>query len=131
MEGFHLFDEEHRSSYPLCVAYHAAKLSDPAKADEYLYMLRKATIVEKRQTTRIEELLDCARRVRIKPSDFMKHLEDGSAQKEFQKDLEHARSLNMRFLPAYLLKDDEHCIILKGLPAFEVFEQVIGMIVGA
>ena len=29
MEGFHLFDTEHRSSYPLCIAYEAAKLTDP------------------------------------------------------------------------------------------------------
>ena len=26
-EGFHLFDAEHRSSYPLCIAYKAAQLA--------------------------------------------------------------------------------------------------------
>ena len=33
IQGFHLFDTGHRSSYPLCVAYKAAQLTDPEKAD--------------------------------------------------------------------------------------------------
>lgn len=37
MEGFHLFDADHRSSYPLCIAYKAAQLCDPVKADEFCF----------------------------------------------------------------------------------------------
>ena len=37
MEGFHLFDENHRSSYPLCIAYKAAQLAAPQKADACLF----------------------------------------------------------------------------------------------
>lgn len=31
MKGFHLFDEEHRSSYPLNIAYKATQLADSEK----------------------------------------------------------------------------------------------------
>ena len=33
MEGFCLFDATHRSSRPLCLAYKAAQLASPEKAD--------------------------------------------------------------------------------------------------
>ena len=49
MEGFHLFDADHRSSYPLCVAYKAAQLTDTVKADDYLLRVRHATMLECRK----------------------------------------------------------------------------------
>ena len=57
MRGFHLFDARHRSSVPLNVAYKAAQLACPDKADLFLYNLRYATIVDGKQTTLREEIL--------------------------------------------------------------------------
>lgn len=56
MDGFCLFDPEHRSSRPLCLAYKAAQLADPDKADAFLTALRHAT-VQGRPTTHDEEIL--------------------------------------------------------------------------
>ncbi len=50
MNGFHLFDEEHRSSYPLNIAYKAAQLVDNENADIFLYNLRHATVLDTRHT---------------------------------------------------------------------------------
>ncbi|MBO6240594.1 MAG: DsbA family protein [Butyrivibrio sp.] len=61
MKGFHLFDEEHRSSYPLNIAYKAAQLADNEKADLFLYNLRHATVLEARQTTLTTEILNVAK----------------------------------------------------------------------
>ncbi len=66
MEGFHLFDAEHRSSWPLDIAYKAARLIAPDKAEYFLYLLRYATIEETRQTTKTEEQLRVAERCYIR-----------------------------------------------------------------
>ena len=46
MDGFRLFDAEHRSSRPLCLAYKAAQLADPDKADAFLTALRYSGTAE-------------------------------------------------------------------------------------
>lgn len=50
-EGFRLFDPEHRSSRPLCLAYKAAQIAAPEKADAFLLNLRHATVLGCRPTT--------------------------------------------------------------------------------
>ena len=46
MEDFHLFDPEHRSSKPLCLAYKAAQIAAPDWADAFLLNLRHATVLD-------------------------------------------------------------------------------------
>lgn len=55
MRDFHLFSEECTSSLLLNLAYKAAELTAPKLAEQFLYNLRYATIVERRQTTLYEE----------------------------------------------------------------------------
>lgn len=129
MEGFHLFDEEHRSSYPLCIAYKAAEISDPLKADRYLYNLRLATIVETRQTTASEELIHIADNTGINIDRFLQEMHDGSAEKAFQKDLEYTASLGIHSLPAYDLHYQGHAILIHGLPDREKFIRIIDQLV--
>ena len=45
MDGFCLFDVDHRSSRPLCLAYKAAQLADPDKANAFLRALCHATVL--------------------------------------------------------------------------------------
>lgn len=61
MENFHLFDPDHRSSSPLCLAFHAAKLTAPEKAEQFLINLRKATVLQGRPTTHWDEILAVAK----------------------------------------------------------------------
>lgn len=121
MENFRLFDTEHRSSYPLCIAYGAAKLSDPAKADNYLYTLRKATIIEERQTVRTEELIACAAEAGINEKVFKTHFSDGSAEALFRTESQYARNLGIYNLPAYLIRVCHRQTLIRGLPDFEWF----------
>ncbi|MDO4866798.1 MAG: DsbA family protein, partial [Clostridia bacterium] len=58
MEGFCLFDVEHRTSKPLNLAYKAAQLADPEKADDFLINLRHATVIDCRPTTHMDVILD-------------------------------------------------------------------------
>lgn len=125
MEGFHLFDAEHRSSYPLDIAYKAAQLADPDKADLFLKNLQLATIVETRQTTLPEELLSIAVETGIDPAAFRRHFEDGSAEAAFQEDLQFTRSLGIYSLPTFLLQYREKAMLIGQLIRFEDFKKAI------
>ena len=84
IDGFHLFDTEHRSSYPLCIAYRAAWLCDPEKADRFLTRLRRATIVETRQTTHRDVLIAVARDAGMDDNLFLHYFDGGDAEQAFQ-----------------------------------------------
>ena len=47
-EHFHLFSEEYPSTFPQNITYKAAQMSDPEKADLFLYNLRVAVAAEAR-----------------------------------------------------------------------------------
>ena len=126
MEGFHLFDEERRSSYPLCIAYKAAQLADREKADRFLYALRSACIVETRQVTREDEILRIAENAGIDPERFTEVYRNGKAKKAFMQDLYYVHSLGIRALPAYLVKHMGRSYLMQGLPSAESFMKVIG-----
>ena len=125
IQGFHLFDTGHRSSYPLCVAYKAAQLTDPEKADAYLYRLRRATILEGRQTTLDEELLRIAAETGIDRGLFRQHYTDGSALAAFKEDMEYTRSLGVRGLPACLIQCGNQAALVSGLSGFRGFVNTI------
>lgn len=125
MEGFHLFDAEHRSSWPLDIAYEAAKLTTPDKAERFLYRLRYATIVETRQTTKTEEQLRVAELSGIDLEAFTKALKNGTAEAAFREDQEMAGKLGIRSLPAYLLKYGEKAVLIRSLIGYEGFVSAI------
>ena len=121
MDGFHLFDTEHRSSYPLCIAYKAAELADAEKADAFLMRLRRATIVETRQTTCKEELVAVAREAGIDEVQFLRYFMDGNAEAAFQEDLKLTRSLGIHGLPSCLIQYKDKTILANGMMDFDGF----------
>ena len=125
MTNFHLFDENHRSSYPLNIAYKAAQLADPGKADLYLFKLRRATILEGRQTTLDEELISIAREVGINEKIFCENYHNGNANKAFQEDLNFAKSLGIHYLPCCLIQCGSNSKLVNGLIGFDNFLAVI------
>lgn len=130
MENFHLFDAEHRSSYPLNIAYKAAELCDIEKAEVYLSRLRRATIVEGRQTTRKKELIAVAEETGLDTDLFCQHLEDGSAEQAFLEDLRLTCSLGIHSLPACRIQCDDNSVIVSGLLGFAGFVEVIEGMLG-
>ena len=128
MRGFHLFDACHRSSVPLNVAYKAAQLACPDKADLFLYNLRYATIVEGKQTTRREEILQVARDTGIEGQNFLYHYENGTANHEFLKDKSFGRALGIYTLPAYLLQFGDKSLLIRQLADFNTFAEAIGQL---
>ena len=129
MDGFHLFDSEHRSSYPLCIAYKAAELVDSQKAYAFLMRLRRATIVETRQTTRIDEILAVAVSAGLDKEQFLRFFEDGSAERAFQEDLQLTHSLGIHSLPTCLVRYDEKASLVNGMSDYESFVRIIDNLV--
>lgn len=125
MDGFHLFDADHRSSYPLCLAYKAAELCGPEKAFSFLLKLRRATIVETRQTTRTDELIAVAADAGLDPEQFRMCFEDGRAAEAFQKDLERTQSLGIRQLPTVLIEGRDKRLLVSGMESYDAFVNLI------
>ncbi|MBE5775029.1 MAG: DsbA family protein [Clostridiales bacterium] len=114
MDGFCLFDAEHRSSRPLNMAYEAAQLVDPDKANDFLTALRHATVLECRPTTHYDEILKIVRKVGINEDAFTRHYQDGSADVALAQDMAFTHSMGIRSLPAYLLQHGSKVLLMQS-----------------
>ena len=114
MNRFCLFDAEHRSSRPLCLAYKAAQLADPARADDFLTALRHATVRDCRPTTHFDEIMEVVRTVGIDEDAFTEHYRDGSAEAALRQDLSVANRLGIRSLPMYLIQCRDRALMIQS-----------------
>jgi predicted DsbA family dithiol-disulfide isomerase len=104
MEGFCLFDEEHRTSRPLCLAYEAARICDPDRADAFLTALRHATVADCRPTTHDDEILRVVRETGIDEEAYLGHYRNGSAEAALERDLALTHRMGIHSLPSYLVQ---------------------------
>ncbi len=125
MPDLRLFDEQHRSSLPLNLAYKAAQLADVDRADEFLLNLRHATIVDVLPTTHFDVILKVVCNTGIDEDKFTQHYNDGTAQTMLEHDLNMVRKLNIRTLPAYIIQYGERSVIIRNLISYESFVEII------
>jgi len=125
MPDFCLFDEDHRSSLPLNLAYKAAQLADSDKADQFLWNLRHATIVDVLPTAHYNEILKVVHKTGINEKDFARCYKNGSAAKELEKDLALGERLHIQTLPAFLISTKETSVLIRRLLRYEDFEDII------
>lgn len=124
MENFCLFDENHRSSKPLNLAYEAAKLADHQKADAFLKALRHATVKAGLPTIHFDVILDVVRHSGIDETAFTKHYEDGSAEDALIADLAYAKLLRVHSLPTYLFQYQGKALFLQSFDYHEFVEAI-------
>lgn len=128
-EGFALFSEELPSSYPQNIAYKAAQMVEPHKAEAYLRRLRKATLAEGQITSKREEQLELAREMGINEDLFGRALENGTAEERFLGDLALTRGLGVSSFPTFLVKTDTgKQLMVRGFQDVEAFRDVISYI---
>lgn len=125
MEGFCLFDESHRTSEPLCLAFEAARIASPECAEAYLRAVRRATIVDARQTTRRDVLADIAAKTGVDVASFNRALADGSARDVLRRDQELAAAMGVRGLPSMLLQVRRKAMLVSPLAGYEYLLRVI------
>lgn len=88
MEECRLFDMQHLTSEPLCLAVKAVQYVAPDRAEQFLYRLRYATIVEVLPTTHREVLLDVLRQTGgIDEVAFLEAYDNGLAQNALRHDV--------------------------------------------
>jgi len=114
MDGFCLFDKEHRSSKPLNLAYKAAQLTDPKKADAFLIALRHATVIDCLPTTHFDIIMKVVRKTGIDEESFIQNFQDGSAEAALNEDLNFSRRLGIHSLPAYLIQCKEKALLMQS-----------------
>lgn len=119
MEGFCLFDSEHRSSKPLCLAYKAAQLAAPDKADAFLRNLRHATVLDCRPTTHEDEILAVAEETGLNPTAFLTAFRGSSAEAALKQDLDFTVQLGIRSLPSYLIRCGDKAVRLQSFDVRE------------
>ena len=119
------FSVNETSSAPLNIAYKAAQIGDADKADAFLYRLRYATVVECRPTTRLQEILKVVVKSGLNLKKFLAAYNDGSAEKNFQADLQICRRLGIHSLPSYLIQYKSQGALVQSLIGYETFLQVI------
>ena len=130
MDGFNLFSVNETSSKPLNLAYKAAQLVDAAKADEFLYNLRYATIVDCRPTTKLQEILKVIIKTGLDVKKFLAHYNDGSAEKNLQSDLQTCRRLGIHSLPSYLIQYKSQGALAQNLIGYETFAKIFSDLSG-
>ena len=124
MKKCKLFSEKNLSSKPLSLAYKTALIVDKEKAENFLYNLRFATVVENRITTNFEEILKIAEESKIDAEKFKKVYENDS-EKALDVDLKFCEKLFIRTLPIFLIEYDSEGKIFHGLLSYENFVEII------
>ena len=125
MTNFQLFSTKHTSSMPLNLAYKAAQLADEEKANQFLYNLRYATIVDTKPTTQREEILEVVRQTGLDEEKFCLHFDGGAAQKALEQDLSLGQKLGIHSLPAYFVQyDNQKNLLIQSLIGYAAFVSV-------
>ena len=124
MEGFRLFDAEHRTSKPLNLAYKAAQLTDPEKADDFLINLRHATVIDCRQTTHEDVILDVVRGTGIDEALFRRHYSDGTAEAALHNDLSYTARLGIHALPSCVVQLGDRVVLVRSFE-YGDFDQIL------
>ena len=124
MTNFQLFSTKHTSSMPLNLAYKAAQLADEEKANQFLYNLRYATIVDTRPTTHRDEIFEVVRQTGLDEEKFCLHFDGGAAQKALEQDLSLGEKLEIHSLPSYLVQYGERKLLIQSLIGYGAFVSV-------
>ena len=130
MDDFRLFDTGHRSSEPLCLAFEAARIASPERAEAYLRALQRATIVDRRQTTRDEVLREVALETGVDPEAFDQALVFGSAAAALRSDRGLATRVGVSGLPALLINVGDAAVLTSPLAGYDRLRRTIDGMLG-
>lgn len=124
-DNLRLFTPENLSSLPLNLAYKAAQLATPCRADAFLYRLRFALIAECRPLGEWQAVRQVADEADIDLAEFDRHIDNGNANAALAQDFAEWQSLGLFSLPSYRLTYQGKSLILKGVINFDGFMDAI------
>jgi len=128
-DGFELFTESNRSTYPMNIAYKAAQFQGEAIANRFLRRMREAVATEARQANRTEVLVELANDVGLDISMLITAMRNGSAEQAFKADQDIMHRYSIRGFPSYLLKGVKGKeIVMRGYQTYDDFVAVINIL---
>ncbi len=128
-DGFELFTESDRSTFPMNIAYKAAQFQGEKIANRFLRRMREAIAAEARQANRTEVLIELANDIGLNIPLFITSFNDGTAEQAFKSDRDRMSQYSIRGFPGYLLKNNEGKeVVLQGYQNYEDFIAVINIL---
>ncbi len=130
-KGFRLFDEEHRSTAPQCMAYIAAAIhcekseNSRQKAHRYLRALQQATAAEALRTCDPLVLADIAATVGIRPEVISSTMQSNEVRERLARDEQLAAHYEVQSTPAFLLEYKGSELLIQGFTHFEAIREAI------
>lgn len=130
-EGFALFSPQTPSSFPQNIAYRAAYIADPKKAERFLRTLRVATLAKAQKTALPEVLEGIAQDSGIDLAAYRAALSSGEAETAFGVDQMLVRSLEVAVFPTFQLKSSSaQQVWMRGFQTRQDFEHVFARLSG-
>lgn len=131
MEGFHLFDENHTSSLPLNLAYLAVKRIEPEKSKGFLRALRRKTIVETKQTTDVNVILEVVKEMKVDKKEFLASYHSEETKAALEDDLALRDKYQIYSLPSYLVRHKSKELLLRGFSGYARLKAAIEAIMNS
>ena len=135
--GFRLFNEEHRSTIPQCMAYIASKLLLPKKSDgerdikkahRFFRRIQEATAAEAMRTTDIDVLANLAAVEGFEPNLFRETMESSKVRNTYEADKVIGRHYAVQSTPTFLLEYNRQEQLLQGYTTCETLEHNISQL---
>ncbi|MBR1895480.1 MAG: DsbA family protein, partial [Pyramidobacter sp.] len=109
----------------LNLAFKAAQLIAPDRAECFLYRLRYAVVVETRPATKRDELIRVAALTGLDTELFSRALGSAKTREALERDLRFTASLGVHSLPATLVQYGNSAMMLSGMGDFHEHAQAI------
>lgn len=130
-EDLRLFSGERLSTYPPSIAYKAAQIASPEKADLYLRLLRDAAFTRALPINDPDVIAQLAREAGLDMPAFEKALKDGSAERAFMGDLGLTRATGVGVFPTFRLKTARaRQMYMRGYQRYEDFQRAFRQLLG-
>jgi len=124
--------DDFRSTYPANIAVKAAEMQDEGLAKVYLRRLREGAAAERKHIHRIEVQLQLASEVGLDAQRMARDIENGSARREFLKDLRECRSMGITGFPTFLIRNVKsgRSRLITGYRRYRDFEGLVEELAG-
>jgi predicted DsbA family dithiol-disulfide isomerase len=113
------------STWPACLAAKAAELQGRERGKRYLRRLREAWTIEGQGIHRRSVQEAIASEVGLDLGAFKMAIEDGSADRAFEKDREECGDLGITGFPTFVLDHAQESLRLEGWQPWEVFDDAL------
>ena len=113
------------SSYPPAIAFKAAQLQGKHKADQFLRRIKEMVFTEKKNTTKLEHLVQAAKDAGLDPIKFELDYRN-TAKQLFEQDLLMAREWGVRGFPTiYFIDGDDNRFKVYGSKPYQVYQDAL------